>query len=57
MLAQVGDFQTQNHGYLATNLGAAIFTNHSVTLMCICVKECPTFGGFSISYIGNMATN
>jgi hypothetical protein len=38
--------------------GAAIFTNLSTTFMCICVRECPTFGGFSASYIiGNMETN
>jgi hypothetical protein len=25
--------------------------------MCICVGECPTFGGFLASYIGSMAAN
>jgi hypothetical protein len=35
----------------------AIFANLSTALMCICIGKCPTFGGLSTSYIGNMATN
>jgi hypothetical protein len=39
------------------DLGVAIFVDLLAALMCICVGECPTFGGFSASCISNMATN
>jgi len=42
---------------LGVNSNAIIFANLSITFMCICVGKCPTFGGLSASYIGNMETN
>ncbi len=42
---------------LRVDSSVTIFTNLSVTFMCICVGECPTFGGFLASYIGSMAAN
>jgi hypothetical protein len=42
---------------MGVDSGATIFADLSATFMCICVGECPTFGGFLASYISNMATN
>jgi len=32
-----------------------MFANHTNAFVCIHVGKSPTFGGFSISYVGNMA--
>jgi len=50
-------FKPQISVILGVDSSAALFTNLSTTFMCICVKECATFGGFLASYIDNMATN
>jgi hypothetical protein len=50
-------FKPQIKVIMGIDLGAIIFVNLSTTFMCICVGECPTFGGFLTSCIGNMATN
>ncbi len=42
---------------LGGDLNVVIFANLLATFMCICVGECPTFGRFSTSCIGNMVTN
>jgi hypothetical protein len=42
---------------LGVDLGVVILVDLATTLMCICVGECPTFGGFLANCIGNMATN
>jgi hypothetical protein len=42
---------------LGIDSNATIFANHSTTLMCICVGECPTAKRSLANYIGNMATD
>jgi hypothetical protein len=50
-------FKFQITIFLGIDLFVAIFANHTNALVCIHVGECPTFGGFSVSYVGNMTPN
>jgi hypothetical protein len=42
---------------LGIDSSATIFANQLAAFLCICVRECPTVGRFSTSYIGSMATH
>jgi hypothetical protein len=37
--------------------GVTIFVSPLVAFMCICVRECPTFGALLANYISRMAIN
>ncbi len=56
-LHRLGTFKPHIKVILGVDLGVVIFIHLVATFMCICVGECPMFGGFSASCIGNMATN
>jgi hypothetical protein len=56
-LHRLGTFRPHIKVILGVDSSVVIFVDLAVTLMCICVGECPTFGGFLASCIGNMATN
>jgi hypothetical protein len=42
---------------MGVDSSVTIFAFLSVAFMCICVRKCPTFGGFLASNINSMAIN